>query len=65
MQYVTVQGLNAADNHTVPFTGFIRSGKIRGKHIFFEMVRESQGVQRKSQEKVEKSQGDFFGKLKY
>ena len=24
-------------------TGFIRSGKIRGKHIFFEMVRESQG----------------------
>ena len=44
-------------------TGFIRSGKIRGKHIFFEMVRESQGIQRKSQEKVGKSQGDFFGKF--
>ena len=44
-------------------TGFIRSGKIRGKHIFFEMVRESQGIQRKSQGKVGKSQGDFFGKF--
>ena len=37
-------------------TGFIRSGKIRGKHIFFEMVRESQG-------KLGKSQGNFFGKF--
>ena len=44
-------------------TGFIRSGKIRGKHIFFEMVRESQGIQRKIQGKVGKSQGDFFGKF--
>ena len=44
-------------------TGFIRSGKIRGKHIFFEMVRESQGIQRKSQGKVGKSQGDFFEKF--
>ena len=44
-------------------TGFIRSGKIRGKHIFFEMVRESQGIQRKSQGKLGKSQGDFFGKF--
>ena len=26
-------------------------------------VRESQGIQRKSQEKVGKSQGDFFGKF--
>ena len=44
-------------------SGFIRSGKIRGKHIFFEMVRESQGIQRKSQGKVGKSQEDFFGKF--
>ena len=39
-----------------PHAGFIRSGKIRRKHIFFEMVRESQGIQWKSQ-------GDFFGKF--
>ena len=44
-------------------TGFIRSGKIRGKHIFFDVVRESQGIQQKSQGKVGKSQGDFFGKF--
>ena len=43
--------------------GFIRSGKIKGKHIFFEMVRESQGIQRKSQGKLGKSQGNFFGKF--
>ena len=35
-------------------TGFIRSGKIRGKHIFFEMVRESQGKSGKVREFNEK-----------
>ena len=35
-------------------TGFIRSGKIRGKHIFFEMVRESQGESGKVREFNEK-----------
>ena len=34
--------------------GFIRSGKIRGKHIFFEMVRESQGESGKVREFNEK-----------
>ena len=34
--------------------GFIRSGKIRGKHIFFEMVRESQGKSGKVREFNEK-----------
>ena len=35
-------------------TGFIRSGKIRGKHIFFKMVRESQGESGKVREFNEK-----------
>ena len=35
-------------------TGFIRSEKIRGKHIFFEMVRESQGESGKVREFNEK-----------
>ena len=36
------------------YSGFIRSGKIRGKHIFFEMVRESQGESGKVREFNEK-----------
>ena len=47
-------------------TEFIRSGKIRRKHIFFEMVRENQGKSGNSMEnkgKLGKSQGDFFGKF--
>ena len=36
------------------YTGFIRSGKIRGKHIFFELVRESQGESGKVREFNEK-----------
>ena len=50
--------------------GLYGQGKIRGKHIFFEMVRESQGesgkvreFNGKVREKLEKSQGDFFGKF--
>ena len=35
-------------------SGFIRSGKIRGKHIFFEMVRKSQGESGKVREFNEK-----------
>ena len=41
------------NNHPVE-SGFIRSGKIRGKHIFFEMVRESQGKSGKVREFNEK-----------
>ena len=35
-------------------SGFIRSRKIRGKHIFFKMVRESQGESGKVREFNEK-----------
>ena len=38
----------------ITIAGFIRSGKIRGKHIFFEMVRESQGKSGKVREFNEK-----------
>ena len=48
-------------------SGFIRSGKIRGKHIFFEMVRESQGesgkvreFNKKVREKLEKVREIFL-----
>ena len=47
-------------------SGFIRSGKIRGKHIFFEMVRESQGKSGNSTKKSGKSwkkSGRFFWKV--
>ena len=46
--------------------GFIRSGKIRGKHIFFKMVRESQGKSGNSTKKSGKSwkkSGRFFWKV--
>ena len=46
--------------------GLYGQGKS-GENISFSRwsgrVRESQGIQRKSQEKVGKSQGDFFGKF--
>ena len=47
-------------------SGFIRSGKIRGKHIFFEMVRENQGKSGNSTKKSGKTwkkSGRFFWKV--